>query len=287
MLFPNKEELALVARYEGEAEVMLANVLRAICVQHNFRPKQLKNRIPDMSQRWWQDFLCPTLPMNRHLHMLAILSWLLQIPMSVFYAKTELGETLLKNTMGIMPAARYACLMSALPFEHFILQILHIPGLKCARTKEIEQKLKDLTKYSDSMFILPKSVNVERFRADYYRSVAISLLGFRAEHRLTIEQVAYVFDVTPEKYKEFENTQNPTNMQARIGLRLKLGFNLSSTVEFAKHMQEYSAFYHARKVQEIREVILNDLTLNVDGKIMIMIREIAHQLYEVHKKLSK
>ena len=165
-------------------------------------------------------------------------------------------------------------------------QFLHCIRLMTAKldkrgysiSKEVIPILETIPNFQDT-FLMPLKLDIDDFKADYYRSIAIQLKQFRQQQQIPIEILAAVINEPVSRTMAFEDPDNSVSISAFSAVRLKLGFKLQDTVMFTSGMTKYQHFYHARKVQQAREqvmlALMNPLNLTERQRVNRFIQTIV------------
>ncbi len=222
---------------------------------------QLQYKFKGTTESTWKRYLQPSYKKMRPLHIVAAYSWLTMVPMPSFYRGLSIKESYRGMDdasveamihCGILPKRQYRILLDYL-YEYLTLeQKQEVDTL----VLDVRQKYGSLENYEDNQFLFPKQIDIELFAQDYYRSVALAFQEFRHKNNLELETVARILNLSPYRYKQCENPDNPVPLSMDIAARLKLGFQLTDAMPFTAHMQYYPQFHTVRRVQHIRETKL-------------------------------
>ncbi|WNO10571.1 hypothetical protein [Teredinibacter sp. KSP-S5-2] len=221
----------------------------------------LESRFDNISLTTWKKYLQPSYLKMRPLHMVAAFSWLTMVPMPSFYRGLKIRESYRGMDeesveamihCGILPKKQYRLLLDFL-YEYLSPSQKNEANLLI---QSIREKYGSLEDYDDNDFLFPKSICINKFAEDYYRSVALAFYNFRKTNSLSIETIAKILNLSTYRYKQCENPENPVPLPVDIAARLKLGFKLTDAMPFTSSMATYPQFHTMRKVQHIRETKL-------------------------------
>jgi len=248
----NIEREAMVNRNIGEA-------LKRVKLDQKWNKERLEGRILGIKPSFVMRYFQPSFSDRRQLHVLAYISWLIQIPMAALYYGKELKRYWSFNEGGYEVLVSVAQL-STRDFDAFV-NFLSRCNLLVENEQRISQILDELSQYEDALFIAPKEVNIWKLGVDYYRSTGMVLKRIRIVNEFMIEEMASVLGVSPEIYQRYEALDPGVQMRSEIGHRAFEGFNLRSSALFLDYMKEYKGLRTARQVQERRAEIIS-LTWN-------------------------
>ena len=145
-------------------------------------------------------------------------------------------------------------------------------------SKEVIPLLEAIPNFQDT-FLMPPQLDIDDFKADYYRSLSIQFRQFRQQQQIPIEVLAAVINEPVSRTLAFEDPDNPISIPVFAAVRIKLGFKLEDTVMFTSGMTKYQHFYHARKVQQAREqvmlALMNPLNLTERQRVNRFIQTIV------------
>ena len=121
--------------------------------------------------------------------------------------------------------------------------------------KEVLPLLVAIPRLQDS-FLMPTHLDINDFKADYYRSIAIQLKQLRQKEQIPIEVLAAIFNEPVSRTLAFEDRDNPVSIPAFAAVRIRLGFKLEDMTMFTSGMTKYYHLYNARQVQQAREKVM-------------------------------
>jgi|GEM_PF-972781 len=226
--------------------------------------QQLEKRFTGLSISTWKRYLQPSYKKMRPLHVVAAYSWLTMVPMPSFYR----GLNIKKAYTGMDDEAVEAMIhCGILPKRQFRLMLDHLYEYLLDQQKAqvdqffaaIRDKYGSLDDYDNKEFMFPERLDMQLFAYDYYRSVALAFQEFRSVNQLSIDTMAHVLNLSPYRYEQCEDPENPISLPIDIAARLKLGFKLTDTMPFTAHMQHFPQFHTVRRIQHIRETKLAEL----------------------------
>ena len=120
---------------------------------------------------------------------------------------------------------------------------------------EVTRLVSAIPQFQDA-FLMPDQLDINDFKADYYRSIALQLRQFRINNQLDYKFMSTIFNEPISRIKAFEDPDNPITIPGFAAVRFKLGFKLQDTVIFTSGMRKYPHFYHSREVQQAREEVM-------------------------------
>ena len=276
---PTKAEIEQLNHYAPIFNAEVGGALRWVMRQLGISVKLLEKRILGVSSSAWRSYTQMSYTQNRPLHVVAAFSWLTQVSMLAIFQG--------KHIQNYWPAVCNETIQSIissglLPEEQF----LHCIRLMTAKldkrgysiSKEVIPILETIPNFQDT-FLMPLKLDIDDFKADYYRSIAIQLKQFRQQQQIPIEILAAVINEPVSRTMAFEDPDNSVSISAFSAVRLKLGFKLQDTVMFTSGMTKYQHFYHARKVQQAREqvmlALMNPLNLTERQRVNRFIQTIV------------
>ena len=240
--------------------------LKRILKLQGLNDKALEGRIRGMSVRWFLRHCDMGFGRSRHLHIIAALTWISQIPLRAVFC--DLREFWRKEGWQI-GANAFEILMrvvgfGAADFEAFISE--------CIRWGIVEPRvvgyMDELANLSDGDFACPYVLDVDAFGYDYYRSIGKVLVELRTENNITIEEMAWILGLEPEKYEGYEQPVYGRTIPHTLGARIIVGLSISDSSVFLKYMEDFSAFKNARRVQELRTHVLECFDEAACAKLM-------------------
>jgi len=278
---PSKNDIAKLDIYAPIFNAEVGGAIRWVMHQLGLTVKLLEQRIQGVSNSAWRAYSQTSYQQNRPLHVIAAFSWLTQISMSAVFRGKHIQNywpTVCDQTIkgiilsGLLPEAQ---------FQECIQLILE-KMLK--RGHDVKQDvmtiLKDIPDFQDA-FLMPAQLDIDDFKADYYRSIALQLRQFRNKYRIDIKLLSTILNEPISRIEAFEDPDNPVTIPGYVAVRLKLGFRLQDTVIFTSGMQKYPQFYHSREVQQAREEVM----LKVMTSLNLSEREWINDLIKIVLKI--
>ena len=253
---PTKAEIAQLNHYAPIFNAEVGGALRWVMRQLGISIKLLEKRIPGVSSSAWRSYTQMSYTQNRPLHVMAAFSWLTQVSMLAFFRGNHIHD--------YWPAVCNETIQSIitsglLPEEQF-LRCIQLMTAKMDRHgynigKEVLPLLEAIPRFQDS-FLMPSHLDINDFKADYYRSIAIQLRQFRQQEQIPIEVLAAIFNEPVTRTLAFEDPDNPVSIPAFAAVRIRLGFKLEDMTMFTSGMTKYHHLYNARQVQQAREKVM-------------------------------
>jgi hypothetical protein len=256
LTLPSKADIAHLDAYAPIFNAEVGGALRWVMQQLGIMVKILEQRIQGVSNSSWRAYTQASYQKNRPLHVVAAFCWLTQIGMSaVFQGKhiqhywpTVCDQTIKSIILsGLLPEAQFQrCLQ--LVIEKMIKR-----GHKIR--PNVINLLSNMPQFQDT-FLMPSQLDINDFKMDYYRSIALQLRQFRNKHRIDIKLLSTILNEPISRIEAFEDPDNPVTIPGFTAVRFKLGFKLQDTVIFTSGMRKYAHFYYSREVQQAREKIM-------------------------------
>jgi hypothetical protein len=253
---PTKAEIEQLNHYAPIFNAEVGGALRWVMRQLNISIKLIEKRIPGVSSSAWRSYTQMSYTQNRPLHVITAFSWLTQVSMMAFLRG--------KHIQNFWPAVCNETIQSIiasglLPEEQF-LRCIQLMTAKMDRRgynlgKKVLPLLEAIPRFQDS-FLMPSKLDINDFKEDYYRSIAIQLRQFRQQEKIPIEVLAAIFNEPVSRIIAFEDPENPVSIPAFAAARIKLGFKLEDMTIFTSGMTKYFHLYNARQVQQAREKVM-------------------------------
>ena len=256
LTLPSKADIARLDAYAPIFNAEVGGALRWVMRQLGLTVKILEQRIQGVSNSSWRAYTQTSYQQNRPLHVLAAFCWLTQIGMSAIYSGKHIQHywpTVCDQTI------KSIILSGLLPESQFqrCLQLVVEKMFKRGHNLESEVMplLNAIPQFQDA-FLIPDQLDINDFKVDYYRSIALQIKQFRINNQLDYKLLSTIFNEPISRIKAFEDPDNPVTIPGFIAVRLKLGFRLQDTVIFTSGMRKYPHFYHSREVQQAREQVM-------------------------------
>ena len=265
----NDSELDYIDAMLKDVHIAVSMSMAYIRKIQGWQFQQLEKRFTGLSISTWRRYLQPSYKKMRPLHVVAAYSWLTMVPMPSFYRGLNIKEAY-RGMDDESVEAMIHC--GILPKRQFRLMLDHLYEYLLDQQKEqvdqfvvdIRDKYGSLDDYDNQEFMFPESLDMQLFAYDYYRSVALAFQEFRSVNQLSIDTMAHVLNLSPYRYEQCEDPENPISLPIDIAARLKLGFKLTDAMPFTEHMQHFPQFHTVRRIQHIRETKLVELMQYID-----------------------
>lgn len=299
------EHLTKLDELEKVFNAECAESIKWIYSLQQWKPEQLEARIPKVKSSVWKGYGQKGYKNNRSLHVLAALSWLSQVTMSALYLGSNIEQFWQGVSRNVIETIVYSGLLTPSQFYYLVLQMREKNTSQGFKVANIDDRLDRANRYIDTEFLMPQVLDLDEFKKDYYRSVAISLRKFRLENNLSIDTMAHVLNITPNRCRSFEDPTYPVSIPLYVAMRLRLGFQLNGTlmkdesenchrstgiaceikdtVSFIENMEVFPGFVIAREIQQLREEIIIDLLSPIDMVSQYSRRNFARNVMAFHK----
>jgi hypothetical protein len=244
--------------------------------------KKLEKKISGIKASTWEAYGQQSYSKNRTVHVLALFSWLSQISERAIYHGNNIERYWNGLSLSVIECVTFACMLSRPQFKELLNILLGKiePYLDEKNFKvlsdEIETALDELDLYTEDQYLIPNDIDIEVFKYDYYRSIAIALREWRVNNGLTDEIVAGVLGEKLAKYRDYENPDKVVPIAMYSIMRLKKGFQIKDTASFTKHMKAYPEINAARKIQQVREdailSVINVFDISAQAQASVFIK---------------
>ncbi|PCK09307.1 MAG: hypothetical protein COA42_04695 [Alteromonadaceae bacterium] len=273
------EKLSEFKLSEKYATSKVGYSLNRVCRLQGLYGERLALKIKGRKQSYLAKLIQPGYSGSRHLHFIAMFSWISQTPMqSLFLHPKELPHHWGKLDEFSCDTITFC---GILPQEIFIGLMQIFCGMsetkKHPRTQLVESLIQALSEYEDEMFMAPNEIDYDKFGRDYNRAVAGGLKRMRTEKNFAHSDMMEVFYVDRITYDVYENPYRDHYLPIEFGRRLQLGFNIESSVDFVVDMRTYTKFIVARKVQDLRVKIIAAIFYQLPSDLTRWFREFAEQ----------
>ena len=253
---PTKAEIAQLNHYAPIFNAEVGGALRWVMRQLGISIKLLEKRIPGVSSSAWRSYTQMSYSQNRPLHVITAFSWLTQVSMMAFLR----GKHIQNYWPAVCNETIQSIITSGLLPEEQFLRCIQLMTAKLDRRgyqvgKEVIPLLEAIPCFQDN-FLMPPKLDIDDFKVDYYRSIAIQLRQFRQQEQIPIEVLAAIFNEPVSRTLAFEDPDNPVSIPAFAAARIKLGFKLEDMTMFTSGMTKYYHLYNARQVQQAREKVM-------------------------------
>lgn len=229
--------------------------------------KQLEQRFSGINGSTLKRYMQQSYPSMRPIHVVAALTWVMMVPMTSFYYGLKMKE----QFRGMDDKAIEALLcIGRLPSDQFKLYLELVANLMNEDDRvaflrfksELESQTGLLSNYNE--LLPPPVLDIHEFAIDYYRSVAITVKRFRLQHNIPLETIARVLGISEYQYQILEDVNKVRDFPVAIGFRVKLGFHLSSHVNFTSEMRQFPEFHQLRQVQHVRDALIVEALTKVE-----------------------
>jgi len=248
---------------------------------------ELQQRIEGLNASTLKRYMQQSYRSMRPIHVVAALSWIMMVPMTSFYHAVKLREHY--RGMDDKGVEALFCI-GRLPEQQFELYLDLIISLMSptarkdfARFRQETTALVDPEIRYDNLFA-PKTLDMNAFAIDYYRSIAITVKRFRHTHQISMHTMARVLGLSEKQYIQLEDVYKVRDYSVAIGFRVKLGFNLSSHVNFTSEMRQFPQFHQLRQVQHVRDSLMIEALRHLDGERKIRAVEILSPLSKIYTR---
>ncbi|HBD23043.1 MAG TPA: hypothetical protein DC023_01320 [Oceanospirillaceae bacterium] len=253
---PTKAEIEQLNHYAPIFNAEVGGALRWVMRQLNISIKLLEKRILGVSGSAWRSYTQMSYTQNRPLHVVAAFSWLTQVSMLAILQ----GKHIQNYWPAVCNETIKSIILSGLLPEEQFLHFIKLMTAKLDRrgyqvSSEVIPLLETIPCFQDS-FLIPRKLDIDDFKVDYYRSISIQFRELRQQQKIPIEVLAAVINEPVSRTLAFEDPDNPISIPVFAAVRIKLGFKLEDTVMFTSGMTKYQHFYHARQVQQAREQVI-------------------------------
>ena len=279
-----KEELDAINQYEDAFNAECGLAIGWVFKTVGWRDEQLAQRIKGVPATTWRNYRLASYRKNRSIHVIAALAWVSQVSMSAMYYGKNIQKYWAGVDHSVIEAVVHSGLLPLDLFEAYTKSISRAVGKEVLESDEISRAFSELEQYEEVDFLAPDALNIDDFRQDYYKSVAVSLRNIRDCNDFSREQMAHIFDVSFNRYLSFENPDSDTRVPLFLGVRLKQGFPGLNTVDFTRHMTAFPGFSSARIVQQLRENLVIGLLKNLDDKAKSRCARLAREMSSFHLK---
>ncbi|EOY4513400.1 hypothetical protein ABMX68_02125 [Vibrio vulnificus] len=247
--------------------------------------EQLESRFSGINGSTLKRYMQQSYPSMRPIHVVAALTWVMMVPMTTFYYGLKMKE----QYRGMDDKAIEALLcIGRLPSDQFNLYLELVANLMDEATRQeflafradLESQYSLLANYND--LLPPPVLDIHAFAIDYYRSVAITVKRFREEYNIPIETISRVLGLSEYQYHILEDVNKIRDFPVAIGFRVKLGFHLSSHVNFTSEMRQFPEFHQLRQVQHVRDILIVEAMSKLRGAKKKSAIEILSHLSKVY-----
>ncbi|MEZ8101877.1 hypothetical protein [Vibrio bivalvicida] len=273
----------LLSNIDAEMAVSMSCARRA----QGMSIAELQQRLEGLNASTLRRYMQQSYRSMRPIHVVAALSWIMMVPMTSFYHAVKLREHY--RGMDDKGIEALFCI-GRLPEQQFELYLDLITSLMSSTTRNEFERFRQKTtalvdpeiRYDD--LFAPKTLDMNAFAIDYYRSIAITVKRFRHTHQISINTMARVLGLPEKQYIQLEDVYKVRDYSVAIGFRVKLGFNLNSHVNFTSEMRQFQQFHQLRQVQHVRDSLMIEALRNLDGERKIRAVEILTPLSKIYAR---
>ena len=225
-------------------------------------------------------------PSMRPLHFLAALSWILMVPATAFYHGLKSKESYRGMDAKSIEALIY---IGKLPFQQFetVLDLASNEMDNQARESFDAYRKEHWSDGIEDDFeslLPPKTLNLELFAIDYYRSIAITMKEYRLENDIPIEEMALILGMSEYSYQSLEDPNKIIHYPVSLGVRTKLGFERNSHVEFTREMSIYPQFHQLRRIQHRRDVLIVEAMRLLPNRKKVWLTKVLKEITSIYRK---
>ncbi|MBX2809483.1 MAG: hypothetical protein KTR20_12735 [Cellvibrionaceae bacterium] len=259
----SEKQLAALDEALGDVDLKVASSMLYIKDVQKWNMDRLSERL-GLKKAMLYKYMQPGYVGMRPIHVIAAYSWVTMVLMTSFLKDLKVAEV----DRGADSTAIEAIIQCGrLPKSQFQTTLDYIYNFYDESERKqydtflagITEKFGSLNDFDDQSFLPPKTLDVREFGDDYYYSLALVFREFRIKNGFSIEKIARVLGLSPERY-EFLEEPSKSKLSSpfclRIGIRVRMGFHMYEHVEFTKHMRKYPEFHTLRVVQHIRDSLL-------------------------------
>jgi len=261
MEIPTEEELLLLDEKLANIDLDVAVSMGYVRKAQGWSFSTLSERFAGVNTQLLQRYMQQGYACVRPIHFIAAYSWVTMVPMTSFYKGLKIRESY--RGMDETGVEALICIAN-MPYDLFSLTLQCIHCFLDEFGKKQVDILKKRLEHEYGVFnealyqfcSAPPIIDIDKFAASYYRSIALTVTEFRKRHQLSPMTMARVLGLSEYKYRILEDPDNPQPFSMAIGLRVKLGFKLNGHVQFTHCMKDYPEFHEYRKLQHIRDSLL-------------------------------
>ncbi|WP_086932612.1 helix-turn-helix transcriptional regulator [Agarilytica rhodophyticola] len=277
---PNYKELQTPYTEESRINQNIGFALRWVYKNQGWKGNSICKRIHGYKEKTWDSYAQAGYTKKRAVHAVAAFCWLSQVSMSKLYHGPRLWQGFDQE---LIKVKTYSSALTTDQFDSLIRLFRdRIKFVTEDNEKKVEDLIKELQKYSDSDFLIPRPLDLELFKQDYYNSISYKLKELRIEKELSIEFMAYTLGVSVSKYISFESPDKLTYIPLNLAIRLKLGLHYNDTYELLGRMDKFKGFYQSRHVQKLRSSLLSLLLQNLPLSEKLVFCELAKNIMDFH-----
>lgn len=264
-----------------------ASAFKRIYQLQQLKTKQLAEQVIGVKSSIWSAYGQQSYTKNRSLHIFALFSWVTQAPIETLCSSRRALSIAAKwqeVDRDILDTIVYSSTFNSNEFACFIRAIQRkVEDQGVVIDQAILDDLKKLADIGDD-FLAPKQIDVETFKSDYYRSVALKIKELRENYNFTQEQIAEVMCESLKRFQAYEDPDNPISIPLYGVVRVLSVFKIQQTTDFVTNMQIYKGYPLARQVQNIRSDIILALTLPLPQPIKKQVHGFVRELFQFYKR---
>lgn len=285
---PSIDELMSLKDYKEVFNRECAASFKRVYQLQQLKTAKLADQVVGVKPAIWSAYGQQSYTKNRSLHIFAIFSWITQVPIEALCAsRREISVSQSDNWQEadryLLEIITYAATLNSYEFGCFIRSIQKKVAPEGGELSEtILAHLKSLSDIGDHFFA-PAKIDVDHFKADYYRSVALTMKELRMSNGISQEYIAELMGETLKRYQAYEDPDNPVSLPLYGVMRAINALKIKQIISFVNHMEEYPAFVVARKVQFLRSEVLLELLLALPEPTKLQLSGFIKQLFEFYK----
>ena len=130
--------------------------------------------------------------------------------------------------------------------------------LQYASKMNVEGYLYRVKTYESNAFLMPSPLDLDEFRDDFHRSIALNLMEFRHSQEMSVSMMANKLGMGIIEYRSIEVLLEP-RIPLSLQEKLRQAFPTETIPKLGSKMRVYSGWNTAYRVQRIREYIITHL----------------------------
>jgi hypothetical protein len=241
----------LLKNVDIEVAVAMSNIRRI----QRLTFKQLEKRFSGINGNTLKRYMQPSYHSMRPLHVVAAYSWITMVPLINFYHRIiyrDLDNDILEVLMciGKLPSNQFEAVLN------IIVNLLNQSSRQAFLSfkHQLESQWNIVDDYN--CLFPPKSLDINAFAIDFYRSLAITIKKFRETNHISIDTASRVTGLSQYQYRILEDVNKIIPISFSIGIRTYLAFNLHDYSYFTSEMRLFPEFHTLRTIQHIRDSLI-------------------------------
>jgi len=273
---PNSDTLQFLSRRHIHFNEECANALKWSYQVQGWTAKSLGNQITGITTATWGAYGQQSYSKNRTLHVMVLFSWLSQICIKSLFSGNNIEQYYGKGEhRTVVECMAYASKLSTAQFRELINALL----LKAQVNRgysgfyklqaNVSIILNELEHYKSDTFLMPRNIDIEAFKYDFYRSVARVLKEWRESLGISEDLMASMLGESIEKYRDYENPHKVVSIPVTAIMRLIIDFNAekAAPIHFSKYMENYTGLKLLQHVQKTRKELIVLVTSGIDSSM--------------------